>query len=272
MGCSLPFLGAFVGLIFFNIPGAIIGGLIGYWLSGNQARKYYGSRRNNQGGYSYQGGSPGYNTAARQQEFFSQLFSLLAAFARADGPITAEEKEIVNLFVRQQLRMGGRAAQQARNYFEQAGQNPQVLSQVAEKLASLVGYNPEILESVYQMLIRLGDANEGLSSEQEDLLEEVEIIFRLEQNQQAGSWQNRSSGQRTSRTSSIKKLEKAYKTLGLSKDATKKEIKKKYRELVKKYHPDRIIARDLPDEFVKTAQEKFSEIQNAYEVIMEQYN
>ncbi len=51
-----------------------------------------------------------------------------------------------------------------------------------------------------------------------------------------------------------------YKTLGVKKDASQKEIKKAYRKLASKYHPDK-------NQGDKTAEEKFKEINEAYEVI-----
>lgn len=51
-----------------------------------------------------------------------------------------------------------------------------------------------------------------------------------------------------------------YKLLGISKTATKDEIKKAYRSLARKYHPDH-----NPDD--KAAEEKFKEIQEAHEVL-----
>ncbi len=54
-----------------------------------------------------------------------------------------------------------------------------------------------------------------------------------------------------------------YKILGVSRDATKDEIKRAYRRLAKKYHPD------LNPENRKEAEEKFKEISEAYEVLMD---
>ncbi|MGC8619669.1 MAG: molecular chaperone DnaJ [Thermoplasmata archaeon] len=54
-----------------------------------------------------------------------------------------------------------------------------------------------------------------------------------------------------------------YSILGVSKNATKDEIKKAYRELAKKYHPD------LHPENRKEYEEKFKEISEAYEVLMD---
>jgi DnaJ like chaperone protein len=50
-------------------------------------------------------------------------------------------------------------------------------------------------------------------------------------------------------------------------DASDEEIKKHYRTLVKEFHPDRIAAKGLPDEFTDFAESKFREIQEAYEAV-----
>ncbi|MHB0756551.1 TerB family tellurite resistance protein [Polaribacter sp. M15] len=57
----------------------------------------------------------------------------------------------------------------------------------------------------------------------------------------------------------------AYKILEVDKFASNDEIKKSYRKLVKKYHPDKL--RDLGDEHLQGAKEKFQSIQDAYEKI-----
>lgn len=54
-----------------------------------------------------------------------------------------------------------------------------------------------------------------------------------------------------------------YKILGVSKTATKEEIKKAYRSLARKYHPDL-----NPDN--KNAEEKFKEVQEAHEVLSDE--
>ena len=53
-----------------------------------------------------------------------------------------------------------------------------------------------------------------------------------------------------------------YDSLGVSKDASEKDIKKAYRKLVRKYHPD---VSDLPN-----ADEKIAEINNAYETLRDE--
>ena len=53
-----------------------------------------------------------------------------------------------------------------------------------------------------------------------------------------------------------------YKTLGIAKDATKKEIKKAFRDLARKYHPDKVQGEGKAE-----AEEKFKEIAEAYEIM-----
>lgn len=59
--------------------------------------------------------------------------------------------------------------------------------------------------------------------------------------------------------------ENAYKILEITKTASNDEIKTAYRRMVKKYHPDKL--RDLGEEHLKGAKEKFQSIQDAYEQI-----
>ena len=58
-----------------------------------------------------------------------------------------------------------------------------------------------------------------------------------------------------------------YEVLGVSKSADKSEIKKAYRKLAMKYHPDRIQSQGLPPELIQAAETKFKEIQDAYDRI-----
>jgi DnaJ like chaperone protein len=60
----------------------------------------------------------------------------------------------------------------------------------------------------------------------------------------------------------------AYKVLEIDKDATVDEIKKAYRKMAKKYHPDKVI--HLGKEHQKGAEEKFRQVQAAYEQIQKE--
>ena len=62
-----------------------------------------------------------------------------------------------------------------------------------------------------------------------------------------------------------KTLEEAYKVLELTPEATDEEIKKAYRKLALKHHPDKVAT--LGEDVKKAAEEKFRQINNAKEMI-----
>ena len=63
------------------------------------------------------------------------------------------------------------------------------------------------------------------------------------------------------------RLSNPYKVLGVSKDSSDQEIKDVYRKLIKENHPDMLIAKGMPEEFVETANNKMAQINSAYEEI-----
>jgi DnaJ like chaperone protein len=65
-----------------------------------------------------------------------------------------------------------------------------------------------------------------------------------------------------------KSTDRAYKILEIDKTATADEIKKAYRTMAKKYHPDKVI--HLGKEHQKGAEEKFKQVQGAYEQIQKE--
>ena len=62
-----------------------------------------------------------------------------------------------------------------------------------------------------------------------------------------------------------------YEILGLSKDATFNEIKKKYRELVKKYHPDILMGKGADEEIIQEGTKRLQEINEAYKILKERF-
>ena len=70
---------------------------------------------------------------------------------------------------------------------------------------------------------------------------------------------------------SAKSKRDPYEILGLSKDATFSEIKKKYRELVKKYHPDILMGKGADEEVIQEGTKKLQEINEAYKILKERF-
>ncbi len=66
----------------------------------------------------------------------------------------------------------------------------------------------------------------------------------------------------------VKSANNAYKILEIDKSVTDEEVKKAYRTMAKKYHPDRVNTEN--EAIKKGAEEKFKEVQRAYEEIQQE--
>jgi len=62
-------------------------------------------------------------------------------------------------------------------------------------------------------------------------------------------------------------LNQAYVILGVKESASDKEVKHAYRKLMSENHPDKLMAKGLPEEMLQIAKEKTQEIQAAYELV-----
>lgn len=83
---------------------------------------------------------------------------------------------------------------------------------------------------------------------------------------------NNNQQQNYQQTAQKKVSANAYAVLGVSQSATDDEIKKAYRKLILEYHPDKVAAKGLGDEWKDFASKKFREVQEAYETICKERN
>ena len=64
-----------------------------------------------------------------------------------------------------------------------------------------------------------------------------------------------------------KKLDAAYELLGVQESVADQELKKSYRRLMNQHHPDKLVAKGLPEEMIDIATQKTQDIKAAYELI-----
>ena len=86
-----------------------------------------------------------------------------------------------------------------------------------------------------------------------------------------GGYSSGYGGYSSGSQSSTKSKRDPYEILGLSKDATFSEIKKKYRELVKKYHPDILMGKGADEEIIQEGTKRLQEINEAYKILKERF-
>ena len=193
---------------------------------------------------------------AAQMTFFVAAFSMLAKLVKADGRIEKEEIDTIERFMMEDLNLAPESRRYARNIFQTALQSHETFEGFATQFYQNFRYQPQFLELIIDILLRVAISDAALNDVEEKVILSAVRIF------------NFSDGKyRQIRSKYVNEVEKYYAVLGCRPNDSKDSIKQKYRKLVQDYHPDKIVSKGLPEEFVKFANDKFREIQEAYDVV-----
>lgn len=196
------------------------------------------------------------NQEKQQYAFFVSVFSLLGKLANSDGIITQSEERKLESLINSNFNLPPHSHQFAKNIFYQASKSSESFESIAKQFHSLFKNDQQLLLTMLDLLLQMAMADENLHPEEENLIIIAKNIFRINDTQF-----------QQIKAKYIKDNSKYYQILGCSTTSTPDEIKKAYRKLVMEYHPDKIIAKGLPEEFIKHAEIKFKEIQDAYDNI-----
>ncbi len=196
------------------------------------------------------------NTEQAQLIFFTAAFSMLAKMSKADGQVTQKEIETVERFMEHDLQLDFNSRQTAQNIFRQAVSSADNFDAFAMQFYSVFKTQPHIIELMMDVLLRVSSADGSISASEEVLLTSAARIFNVSDTDFARL-----------KSRYVTAANPYYSVLKCDETATNEEIKKQYRKLVNEYHPDKIESKGLPEEFVKFANDKFVEIQDAYDRI-----
>ena len=191
-----------------------------------------------------------------QMAFFVACFSMLGKLAMADGRISDHEKQTVERFMDQELSLTPPNQQIAVRIFSQAAGSEENFEAFASQFYHYFHTQPELLDLMLDILLRVSLADGVLSQEEETLIRLAARTF----NYSEAAYSNLKERY-------VQDTKKYYAVLNISSNASDEEVKKQYRQLATQYHPDKIAAKGLPEEFTTFANEKFREIQDAYEQI-----
>ena len=191
--------------------------------------------------------------------FFVAAFSMLAKLSKADGRVSEAEMNAVRQFMARELNLNAQSRQAAEQIFQTALDTPQSFEDYAAQFYQHFSAQPQLLEFMVDIFLRVSVADGVLQDAEERLILSAVRIFRI----------NESDYQKI-KFQYVKDTEKYYATLGCNSSDSDEAIKKQYRKLVRDYHPDTIASKGLPDEFVKFANDKFRQIQEAYDAVREE--
>ncbi len=185
--------------------------------------------------------------------FTIAVIALAGKMAKADGIATEQEFAIfLKIFS-----VPPHEEANVRRVFNLARQDVAGFEAYAGQSARLFMGNPAILEDVLDGLFEIAKADGVLHPAESAFLERVAEIFGFTPNE----------FRRIRATHFAPELTDPYVILGLSYVAGEDEIRQTYRRLVRENHPDSLIARGVPEEFIRLANDKLAAINGAYEKI-----
>lgn len=242
----IKWIGALVGSYYFKIPGAFAGYFVGYVIENlfldKKPKVRWQSTRTK--------GTP----SITPRDFELNLLSLASLIIKADGNVNQTELDYVRSYFVQSY--GKERANATFKTFNEVIKSREInLVRIASYIAQHTRYESRL--QILHFLFGIANADGHISDNEVSRINEISRHFRL-------NYQDFES----IKAMFIKKAGNSYKILEIDKTATDSEVKKAYRTMAKKYHPDKLV--NLPDHMKQGAEEKFRTVQEAYEQIQKE--
>jgi DnaJ like chaperone protein len=186
--------------------------------------------------------------------FSTAVTALGAKLAKADG--YADHHEFAAFS--EVFQADARAERNVRRLYDLAGQTTHGFESYARRLAKRYGACPQLLEDVLDGLFHIAKADGAVTDQELTYLEEVSRLFGL----------SPLAFQRLKATHLGAAPDDPYVVLNIAPDAPDIVVKDAWRGALSEAHPDRVLARGLPAEFVEVAHVKSAAINAAYDAIV----
>jgi DnaJ like chaperone protein len=235
MGGFGKWLGGGLGFVMGGPIGALLGFLVGSMVDSTKVTSA-----------TYTSG----NRATTPGAFGVSLLVLIAAVMKADGKVVKSELDYVKQFFIRQF--GHDSAAEATIMLRDLLKQDIPLKDVCQQISRSMDYSSrlQLLHLLFGVSTADGSANQS----------EIDLIERI----------SRNIGISSSDFMSIKNMfvpetDSSYKILEVERSATDEEVKKAYRKMAMKYHPDKVS--HLGEDYKKAADEKFKKVNEAYKKI-----
>ena len=191
----------------------------------------------------------------KQNVFALCIIVLSAKIAKADGQVTKEE---IYTF-KEKFNIQAEEMSEVSKIFNEAKKSSFGFKNIADQVGNLFSDNKVLLEQLLNNLFYIAEAD-GLTS-----INELEVLKSISQSFHF----NETDFQRIFHSRLNNKESDPYKILGVTREDSDNNIRKKWIELSKEHHPDYLIAKGMPKEFIKEANKELSSINLAYDKIKE---
>ena len=223
-----------------------------------------------------EGWQPGLETDRQervQTAFFTATFSVMGHIAKADGRVSQDEIQLANHMM-DQMSLSADLKRVAQGLFNQGKGEGFPLDDVLDQFRQECHGSRNLLRIFMEIQLQAAYAD-GTVHQQERLILEhlcerlrlpngelnhLEAMLRGEREWRGGTGVGPGGGL---------SLNDAYAVLNVDRDTSDSEIKKAYRRLMSQHHPDKLVAKGLPEEMMRVATEKTQEIKAAYDKVVE---
>lgn len=228
-------IGGGLGWAFGGPLGAIIGFAIG---------SAFGNTSNSE---EYIGGT------TQQRDFNVSLLVLSAAVMKADGTVKKSELDYVKRFF-----LTNFGQERAEKYIlmlrEILKQDIQVYD-VSQQVGRFMDYSSKL--QLLHYLFGIASADGSTHANEIDVISVISKYMGIS-----------SADFQSIKAMFVQEVDSSYKILGIDPNATDDEVKRAYREMAKKYHPDKVAY--LGEDVRKSAEQKLQEVNEAYDKIRKQ--
>jgi len=249
-------LGAGFGFMFGGPFGAILGAFIGHNFDRGAVQTNFGFA----------------NAHLVQDKFFETLFQVMGHIAKADGHVTPQEIQMARVIM-QQMRLNEERKAEAVELFNRGKQPEFNIDQVLRTFKQTCHGHRNLMQMFLEIQIAAASADGGIASSEMQILENIARVLgfnNIHLNLLIKSFQAQQrfhqSGQQQSYDNKDR-LADAYQVLGVEATTNDKDTKRAYRKLMSQHHPDKLVAKGLPEDMMQVAKEKSQEIQAAWELI-----
>lgn len=251
----IKYIGAIVG---WFLARGFFGAVIGYFIGSAVDSLFNKNSGQGEGQSRGRGFKDVFEQSTQQNvspgDFELNLLSLASIVIKADGRVSQTELDYARQYF---VRAYGKERANAtfRTFNEVIKDREVSASRICTYLNARTRY--EVRLQILHFLFGIAQADGQVSQPEVNVLGTIAGYFRIN-HQDFESIKNMF----------VKKADSAYKILEIDKSATDDEVKKAFRTMAKKYHPDKLM--DMDEAYRKGAQEKFMNVQEAYETIQKE--
>ena len=207
-----------------------------------------------------------------QAAFFTATFSVMGYIAKADGKVTRDEIQLAESVMRH-LGLTAEMRKSAKKLFNEGRSGEFPIDEILDQFKKETRRRSTLIQMFLEIQLQAAYADGVMHPAEKEVLRHIcarlgvsiTQFDRLEEMLKAGFGSAGYSGPQSQQVP----IEDAYAILGVDKSVSDSELKKAYRRQMSQHHPDKLVAKGLPDEMIKDATVKTQQIKKAYESVKE---